>query len=192
MATVKPAIEYYIKQMRTEYFSSLRKGFRAIRSFDPFFVKEKDIVTLIIHLRDLKYLKIKKLNNACINGIIDNELVTLKQECLQCDEEFDLLSGAEEYNKKLSLENNENGTNKTWKDDNSEYARRIWVWWGTSRKHKFAHATKAVKLIGLLQSSSAYIERVFSQLKFILQDIGKVGIQDNIEYRLMRRVNTHI
>ena len=102
-----------------------------------------------------------------------------------------MVEGAEEYNKKLEMLNDQNGTNKTWKEDYSEYGRRVWKWWG-SRKHRFIHATKAVKLVALIQTSSAFVERVFSQVQLITREIGEEGLRDNIETRVMRRVNKNI
>ena len=89
-----------------------------------------------------------------------SELQKLKDEAKDCKNEFDLLEGAEEYNNKLHKKNKKNGSTEVWQDDNVEYAHHIWKWWN-SRKHKFVYFTKATKLVALLQTSSASVERVF-------------------------------
>ena len=100
-------------------------------------------------------------NSACITGIIETELKRLKQEVMKCEHEFELVDGAEEYNSNLETLNERDGTSKTGQEDCSEYGRRIWRWW-ESRKHRFTHITKSVKLVALMQTSSAFVERVFS------------------------------
>ena len=159
--------------------------------FDPLFIKENDIVTLTEHVRDLKSLGLPSLNDACIAGIVDFELERIRQETENCEFELELIDGAEEYNRNLEKLNEINGINKTWKEDYSEYERRVWKWWGT-RKHRFIHVTKAVKLVALIQTSSAYVERVFSQVQLITREIGEDGLRDNIETRVMRRVNNNV
>ena len=75
-----------------------------------------------------------------------------------------------------------------WEDDRSMHARCIWKWWG-SKYHKYPGFGSVVRLIALLQTSSASVERVFSQLKLIVGQIGQSALEDNFELRLMRRVN---
>ena len=48
---------------------------------------------------------------------------------------------------------------------------------------------KALRLVALVQPSSADVERLFSQLKLILDQIGVSGLEESYEARLMTRVN---
>ena len=48
---------------------------------------------------------------------------------------------------------------------------------------------KAVKLLALVQVSSAFVERVFSQLAFIRRAIGDSASRDVMELRTLIRVN---
>jgi hypothetical protein len=115
-----------------------------------------------------------------------NELAYLQMETRSANEDMTRVDGVEEYERKLTEKNEKNGTAKTWEGDDSEYGRRIWKWWGS--KHSLFHAfDKAVRVVALVQPSSASVERVFSQLKLILEEIGEVGLHDNIEARLMAR-----
>jgi hypothetical protein len=50
----------------------------------------------------------------------------------------------------------------------------------------------AVDLVVLFSTSSATVERLFSQLKYIVEAVGGKGLQDMIELRAMARCNkTH-
>ena len=44
-------------------------------------------------------------------------------------------------------------------------------------------------LVVLVQTSSASVERVFSQVKFIVEAIGERGLEETLETRLMCRIN---
>jgi hypothetical protein len=70
----------------------------------------------------------------------------------------------------------------------SETARRIWEWWvlHADKLHSF---TKAAELVVLHATSSCSVERLFSQLKLIIEATCGNSLQDNIELRAMVRVN---
>jgi hypothetical protein len=78
-----------------------------------------------------------------------------------------------------------------WEDDPMEMSRRIWEWWrarlcGVS---VFKYWSLAVRLVVLVQTSSARMERIFSQLKLILETIGYSALEKTVEGRLLVRVN---
>ena len=61
-----------------------------------------------------------------------------------------------------------------WKDDHGEKAHRIFEWWKL-RIHDvkcFTHYKLALRLVVLTQTSSAYVERVFSQWQNIVDICG--------------------
>ena len=68
-----------------------------------------------------------------------------------------------------------------WKQDPVERARRLWEWW-VPRVGEFRFWTKALRLVALVQPSSAEVERLFSQ-------IGVAGLEEGYEARTMTRVN---
>jgi len=81
---------------------------------------------------------------------------------------------------------------ESWQDDPAEKARRIWEWWvirAGGNAPAFVHWPKALRLVALVQPSSAYVERLFSQLKLVIQQIGVMGLEQTIETRVMVRVN---
>jgi len=75
----------------------------------------------------------------------------------------------------------------TWEDDSIEVARRRWEWW-RAKRGKFTYFSKAARLVVLVQVSSAAVERIFSQVKYILEQIGDSALEENIECRMMERI----
>ena len=80
----------------------------------------------------------------------------------------------------------------SWQEDPAEKARRIWEWWvirAGGDAPAFVHWPKALRLVALVQPSSADVERLFSQLKLVIQQIGVMALEQTIETRVMVRVN---
>ena len=77
---------------------------------------------------------------------------------------------------------------RTWQDDRIEKSRRVWEWW----RAKFPNLTYfflAARLVALVPISSASVERTFSQVKFIVETVGESVLEENLEARVMERVN---
>ena len=99
--------------------------------------------------------------------------------------------GAADYDRSLEAKIAKDPTkyqNMTWEDDPIEVPRRRWEWW-RSKRGKFTYFSKAARLVVLVQVSSAAVERIFSQVKYILEQIGDSALEENIETRMMERVN---
>ena len=75
-----------------------------------------------------------------------------------------------------------------WKLGPVERARRLWQWW-VPRVDELRFWAKALRLVALVQPSSAEVERLFSQLKLIVEQIGVNGLEEGYEARTMTRVN---
>ena len=74
------------------------------------------------------------------------------------------------------------------KKDPGEYAQRIWQWWGP-RCQKFPKHYMAIRLVVLTQTSSCFIERVFSRLKLIRDAVGDNMLEDMTEIRMLLQCN---
>ena len=48
-----------------------------------------------------------------------------------------------------------------------------------------------MRLVALVQTSSASVERVFSQVKIIVDTIGEAALESTLETRLKQRVNDY-
>ena len=79
----------------------------------------------------------------------------------------------------------------TWKDDPIERARRIWEWWRAKRCTQLHHFTWAARLVALVQVSSASVERIFSQVKLIVETTGDNPLEETLTTRLMERCNVY-
>jgi len=75
-----------------------------------------------------------------------------------------------------------------WKQGPAERARRFWEWW-VPRVGDFSFWPTALRLVALVQPLSADVERLFSQPKPILDQIGVSGLEESYETRLMVRAN---
>jgi hypothetical protein len=75
-----------------------------------------------------------------------------------------------------------------WKDDLIELARRIWEWW-RDRVTLFKFWSLALRLVVLVQPSSAVMERYFSQLKRTLETIGYSALEKTVTARMLAREN---
>ena len=72
-----------------------------------------------------------------------------------------------------------------------ERARRVWEWW-TLRWDTFPAWKGALRLVVLVQPSSATAERVFSQLKLIVDACGESMLAETVLYRMLRRCNAGV
>ena len=80
-------------------------------------------------------------------------------------------------------------TELDWKEDDGEYACRIWEWW-QPRVKEFPCFALALRLVVLTQLSSCSVERVFSHLSLVIQDIcGDGMLEDALEMRLFLQCN---
>ena len=80
---------------------------------------------------------------------------------------------------------------RSWEGDPAEKARQIWEWWRV-RVHQvkiFHYWPLALRLVALVQPSSARMERVFSQLKLVLDSVGSSSLEETVETRMFVRVN---
>ena len=78
----------------------------------------------------------------------------------------------------------------TWKTDRIETACRVSKWWQANH-HKFSFFQTAARLVALVPVTSASVERVFSQVKLIVETVWENALPETIETRLMERVNIY-
>ena len=93
------------------------------------------------------------------------------------------VEGAKEYDDKIV-------DGRTWRDDHIETSPRVWEWWRTHFR-KLPYFSTATRLVALAPISSAAVERIFSQAKFIIETVGENILQEFLEVRLMERINVY-
>jgi len=135
-------------------------------------------------------LWIDDLSHFGFSKLTPNFLVRMKDEIIEYQRiaqnelfDWDSLPGADQW----AAAQKDNG--KPWQQGTSEKCRRVWEWWRIHR-HNLTFFQVAVRLVVLIQVSSAAVERIFSQLKHILDTTQQHALHDAIELRLFERVNT--
>jgi hypothetical protein len=150
-------------------------------------------------IKDLKKFGFDEFRDG--HGILDDmigELPAYLAVVNSTPEEFwDKVVGAAAYDKDLKEKQESEDPDikakfagKTWIDDRIEKARRVWEWWKIYH-HKFTFFSNAVRLVVLVQTSSASVEHVFSQVKIIVDTIGEAALESTLETHLMQRVNDY-
>ena len=197
---VEPGFEHYRKlflEPEGDYFN-LKRAFNVARIFNVVVANDLTNQEISESIDELHVFKFPEFTPTFLSGL-KAEIAVYKTVIGNTsardgtDAEFwKHCPGAETYDKALAKKNtgNDDLMIRTWRDDPIEKARRIWEWWKVHRD-RFVFFSSAVRLIVLVQVSSCAVERVFSQVKYILECIGDRGAKDNIECRLMQRVNKY-
>ena len=82
----------------------------------------------------------------------------------------------------------------TWVDDPAEVSMRVWAFWRQwliDGAGQLTYWNVALRLVVLVQPSSASAERVFTQLKLILETCGDSMLAQTLRVRLSHRCNGH-
>ena len=66
----------------------------------------------------------------------------------------------------------------------------MWEWWRV-KYAKLPYFFNAARLLALVPVSSAAAERVFSQMKLIIEAGGERVLEETLEARVMERVNRY-
>jgi len=178
-------LEEYRGNGSPNYFN-LRLVAYGAEALNPLKAKYMNITALKVRIREIKIrTKFPELEDVFISRV-ESELNQYKDAIDSfSDDDWEALPKAEEHN---IIQKKKDHT-KTWKNDTAEVARRIWEWW-KAHNTKFNYISFLAALLALIQVSSAPVERVFSQLKLILETINDRALRDVIEARLMERINT--
>ena len=103
------------------------------------------------------------------------------------------IEGTEKYDKDLAKEATKDPdkySGKTWKDDCIENARCVWERWRI-KAPKFNYFFTAARHVALVPISSSYIERAFSQVKFIIDTVEENLLEESLKTCLIERLNEY-
>ena len=165
----------------------------ASRVFNPFCVAGMDKEAMVDAIKSLHLFGFDEFRHG--RGIIKDIIKELAKyravveatpECYWSE-----LEGAEAYDAKLlkqAEKNPEKYGMKTWQDDRVEKARRVWEWW-RSKASKFHYFFTVARLVALVPVYSTSVKCVFSQVKFIVETVGELALEETLETRVMERVN---
>ena len=175
-----------------DYYDSVA-AFMAARVFNPLCAVGMNKAAMIDAIKSLFLFGFDEFRHG--RGIIEDlvkelpkyrAVVEATTECYWSE-----MEGAAAYDAKLRKQAEKNPEKygmKTWKDDRVEKARRVWEWW-RSKASKFNFFFTAARLIALVPVSSTSVERVFSQVKFIIETVCEGALEETLETRVMERVN---
>jgi hypothetical protein len=201
-SVVAPGINYYVRMYNEAggELYDLKLAYTAASVFDPRVLKSITIERAKVLVDGLKGFEFRTFTDQFIQDL-KNELERLKHMA-DADYNWDDVEGASAYNEKLKKKiakqrnlreddpstDSREGRYRTWEDDPGEQARRIWIWW-LDRFDRFSAFAKAARLIVLIQTSSASVERLFSKLKLLVDAIGESQLEETVETRLFVQYN---
>lgn len=198
MEAVEPVIRDYKRLFISSSgdYAAFVKGCMGARALYYFAAKDMTVTEIKDCLRDMfeafDFDEFRSANNLLADCI--DEIPKYLAKLHSTPETFwSEVEGAEEYDAKLERQKQqdpEKHGNRTWRDDRIEATRRAWEWWRCYRKN-FTYLSLVARLVVLIPITSASVERVFSQVKFIIETIGESGLQETLELRLMERVNKY-
>jgi hypothetical protein len=191
--SVEPGIEYVLKKFGLDDgpYYNLMCLMRAAQLFNPQEAKGKTQQWLNSRAGELTCFGFPQFLRDSFMSSLKGELPKYGRLLLAEFDWDEAIEGSKEYNKKLAVKNLKSGEEKTWLNDPGEVARRAFGWWGVNH-HKLPFLAVAVRLVVLVQTSSAKVERVFSQLGLILDAIGVNALDETMELRLFERVNRRL
>ena len=213
MFVVRPSIKYYDNHFNVpgSALQNVMKGAIAARVFDPRVLANQSKQTCL-HLIDevFEYLANPDFDDG-LRTRLKADLSAVRKTAQDADFSLATVAGAVEYDAALAAaaarraRDGNDGDRvlpgsareppppKTWEDDLKESARRIMVWWKAAHNAgRFLPWTKAVRIVALVQMSSTFVERVYSQAKLVRESCGDVMLRDNYETRLMVLVNKNV
>ena len=196
----RPIIDYY----KTHFISpsgdykTFVDACMAARVLNPDVAKDMSVVEMEMCIDDLfKSLDFDEFRSASgLRHDLKDEIGTYLQLVQATTDNFwDRVDGAAEYDCKLAKlaedeETRDEYQGKTWRDDRIETTRRVWLWWRAHFK-KLPYFSQAARLVALVPITSAAVERIFSQVKFIIETTGEHGLQETLQVRLMERTNDY-
>ncbi len=194
---VKPGYEYFMKLFSEG--GEMYPFFNALYGatvFNPMVLSKVNPQNLMLRLDELKNFGFKEFTDEFIQKLKD--LLPSVIDASKKRFDWSAVDGALEYDLELVRKGKLDADMdcksarelviEKWRDDPLEKARRIFEWW-RARYDRMPTWVHAVRLVALVQTSSAFVERVFSRMKLIIQTIGESSLEDTIESRLFVALN---
>jgi hypothetical protein len=194
---VKPGYEYFTKlYIQAEgKLHNLYLAFKGAELFDPLRVVQMSEAGTLLQVDLLHRFGFPEFTIEFLEGL-KREIPRYRRKA-RAHFDWNALDGANDYNDTLRAHQERTQHDPTlrepaytnWWDDPAERGRRIWLWWRIRvyEVEEFTHIPLALRLVALVQPSSCGIERVFSQLKLVLEACGDNVLESTLEGRLFER-----
>jgi len=183
-AAVEPAWAYYHERYLAPNadMGHVRKAVKAASAFSFDVLAAASVASAAPLIDSLSVFGFPELTDTVLAGIKDelcDVLAAARGPYVWAD-----LPGADKYDKAA-------GGSDKWREDPAEKARRFWLRWRDMcyPTQQFPHFATAIRLVVLVQPSSAAIERCFSQLKLIVDETGCAILSDLLRLRMFMRCN---
>ena len=165
----------------------------ASRALNPLVARDMSDQQLIEALEDLTAFGYDELRAAAIKDLID-EIPKYRAAINSTSDSFwKGVEGAAKYDhdlEKKKANDPEKYGDHTWQGDRIKQARRVWEWWrAKGDRFSYFFTAAAARLVAITPITSASVERVFSQVKFIIEAVGESMLEETLETRVMERVN---
>ena len=177
-------------------YTAHAQAYMSARVLNPLVAKEMDWRAMHDAVSELRSFGFLAFNGTFMSAL-QREIPSYRAAIQATGDSFwNDVEGAAEYEDWLKKQKEEDPdkypADATWKTDHIEIetARRVWKWW-QANQHKFSFFQTAARLVALVPVTSASVERVFSQVKLIVETVGENALQETIETRLMERVNEY-
>lgn len=175
-------------------YCNIMKANMAARALNPLVAATMNNLQLREALTDLSAYGFDELRPSAIQDIM-TELPTYRGAIASTHSSFwSEIDGAKKFDldlkKKIKENPDEYDANRTWQNDRIEQSRRVWEWWRVMAP-KLPRFFTAARLVALVPLSSASVERVFSQVKMIVDQVGDSVLEETLEARVMERVNNY-
>ena len=187
-AAVAPAWDYH----RERYLAPgadmahVRKAIKAASVFSFDVLAQASVGSATPFVESLSVFGFPGLTDAVLLGMVGELSDVLA--AVRGPYEWADVPGAREYD---SAKDGGGGDAGAWRTDPAEKARRFWLRWREwcHPTQRFPHFATAIRLVVLVQPSSAAIERCFSQLKLIVEETGCAILSDLLRLRMFMRCN---
>ena len=165
--------------------------------FNPFWLKENhhEVHQIKVRAQEMSpYYGFPEFDNEFIEGFL-KEVPHIVQHAQNMIFDWDGIDNSTSFKTLLEQKKKRMGcpVDDDWRKDAGEKAKRIWEWWKpiVIDDSNFSFFSLALRLIALIQVSSCAVERVFSQMKCVIDVCGNV-YEDTLEVRMFARCNGNL
>jgi len=180
---VQGAFDYYTRLYNSPGgdMYRIKIGFRGARVFNPLVLREMDLNASWLLIDDLALLGLRKFTPQFLDGM-KAELPAVLAHAAR-DFDWSTVPGAADFDASIRRSDAAADVSFAW--------QRIWEWWRARirKSDELVFFKIAVRLVVLVQASSAAVERANSQLKRIFDVVGVHAPAETIEYRFFRAMN---
>ena len=160
---------------------------KAARALNPLVAKDMTVLELEEAIIGLREYGFDELRDKVLIEDMAKEIPAYKAAIRSTSESFwSKVDGAKEYDDNVATK--KDGDHASWKNDRIEQSRRVWEWW-RMKSDNLLYFFTAARLVAIVPLSSASVERVFSQVKLIIEACGVNLMEETLELRVMERVN---